>query len=118
MPYSRIARRLDDPGLQPERTSLSWSRTSFVIIGVSILFFRLGMNKRDATLITGSIVLLLSNFGIYIYAYKRNLLNTKNATLTSNSSVIVKRIMCFAIVFSAFVFSISNAINLVNILSL
>ncbi len=61
MPYSRRERRIDDSGLQPERTSLSWFRTLFVIIAVSILFFRLGLEKQNVILIAGSAVLLLSN---------------------------------------------------------
>ena len=118
MSYNRITRRTDDTGLQPERTSLSWFRTSFVIIGVSALFFQLGMNNQDVILIIGSIVLLLCNLGAYAYVYKRNLLDTNNIKLTSSGSIIVKRIICFSIIFSASIFSISNLVSIFNHLKL
>lgn len=112
MSYNRITRRNEDTGLQPERTSLSWFRTSFVIFGVSVLFFQLGMNNDDIILIIGSIVLLLCNLGAYAYVYKRNFLDTDDIRITSYGSIIVKRIICFSIIFSACIFSMSNLVSI------
>lgn len=114
MPSKRITRRHDDPGLQPERTSLSWYRTLFLIVGVSMLFLRLGLVKDDLILIAGSVMLLLSNIGICVYAYQRNLVDINNAKLTSYGSVIVKQIICFAIIFSALIFGFSILVNLIS----
>ncbi|MEJ6077981.1 DUF202 domain-containing protein [Vibrio sp. 1-Bac 57] len=114
MPFSRISRRHDDPGLQPERTSLSWYRTLFLIIGVSMLFLRLGFIKNDLILVAGSIILLLCNIGVCIYAYKRNLFDERSTVLTSYGSVIVKKMICFAIIFSALVFALSIIMSSYN----
>ncbi|MBB1272457.1 DUF202 domain-containing protein [Psychromonas sp. SR45-3] len=114
MPSSRIARRHDDPGLQPERTSLSWYRTLFLIVGVSMLFLRLGFVKNDLILVAGSIILLLCNIGVCIYAYQRNLFDVKSTVLTSYGSVIVKKMICFAIIFSALVFALSIIMSSYN----
>ena len=114
MPSSRIARRYDDPGLQPERTSLSWYRTLFLIVGVSMLFLRLGFVKNDLILVAGSIILLLCNIGVCIYAYQRNLFDVKSTVLTSYGSVIVKKMICFAIIFSALVFALSIIMSSYN----
>jgi len=111
MPSSRITRRLADPGLQPERTSLSWYRTLFLILGVSMLFLRLGLVKDNLILIAASIVLLLSNLGICFYAYQRNLMDINNVGLTSYGSVVVKKLICFAIIFSAIAFVLSILSN-------
>lgn len=114
MPSSRIKRRQDDPGLQPERTSLSWYRTLFLILGVSMLFLRLGLVKDNLILIAASIVLLLSNLGICFYAYQRNLMDINSVGLTSFGSVVVKKLICFAIIFSAIAFVLSILSNNFN----
>lgn len=114
MPSSRIKRRQDDPGLQPERTSLSWYRTLFLILGVSMLFLRLGLVKDNLILIAASIVLLLSNLGICFYAYQRNLMDINSVGLTSYGSVVVKKLICFAIIFSAIAFVLSILSNNFN----
>lgn len=111
MPSNRIIRRSSDRGLQPERTSLSWYRTLFLIVGVSLLFFRLGIVKHDIILIIASVVLLLSNLGICAYAYKRNLLDINNVMVASFGSVLIKKLICFAIIFSAASFAISLIIH-------
>ena len=107
MPYNRKSRRQSDPGLQPERTALSWQRTLFLLVGVSMLFFRLGYVKDDIILTAGSIVLLLSNLGLGAYVYKRNLFDLNNTILTSEGSILVKKMICFAIIFSSLLFALS-----------
>lgn len=47
-----------DRGLQPERTSLAWSRTLYVLVLDSVLFLRVGWLKH-LPVITGAGVLLL-----------------------------------------------------------
>lgn len=111
MPSSRIQRRQADRGLQPERTSLSWYRTLFLIVGVSMLFLRLGLVKDNVMLIVASVVLLLGNLGICAYAYQRNLIDVNNAKLTSYSSIIVKQVITFTVIFSAVVFGLSIIVH-------
>ncbi|HEY0211597.1 DUF202 domain-containing protein [Acerihabitans sp.] len=47
-----------DPGLQPERTRLAWSRTLYVLVIESLLFIRVGWLKH-LPLITGAGVMLV-----------------------------------------------------------
>ncbi|MEC5318174.1 DUF202 domain-containing protein [Brenneria populi subsp. brevivirga] len=47
-----------DPGLQPQRTGMAWSRTLFVLLIDSLLFFRAGM-ADDSPIVFGCGILLL-----------------------------------------------------------
>ena len=38
---------MGDPGLQPQRTALAWSRTALAMIVNSLLVLRLGVNAAD-----------------------------------------------------------------------
>ena len=63
MPERREAR---DPGLQPERTALSWSRTGFLALLVAALLGRAG--TPAASLIELALILLLVPMaGLFLY---------------------------------------------------
>ncbi|MCG8708180.1 DUF202 domain-containing protein [Brenneria sp. 4F2] len=47
-----------DPGLQPQRTGMAWSRTMFVMLIDSLLFFRTGI-ADDNPMVYGCGILLL-----------------------------------------------------------
>ena len=79
-----------------------------------MLFLRLGLVKDNLILIAASIVLLLSNLGICFYAYQRNLMDINSVGLTSYGSVVVKKLICFAIIFSAIAFVLSILSNNFN----
>jgi len=116
MPDKRIARRLNDPGLQPERTSLSWLRTFFVLSGIILIFFRLGLVEDDPILLTGSIILLFSTCSTYAYAYKRSLMDTEFTQLTSKGAVMIKQIIALSVLCSALIFAVSGIFDLITIL--
>lgn len=47
-----------DPGLQPQRTGMAWSRTMFVTLINSLLFFRAGIADDDRMVFACGILLL------------------------------------------------------------
>lgn len=118
MPDKRITRRLNDPGLQPERTSLSWQRTFFVLMGIIVIFLRVGLVKDSPVLLTGSGILLFSTGCTYAYAYKRSLMDIEYIQLTSKGAVLIKQIIALSVLFSATIFAISAVTELIRILDI
>ncbi|RKR07622.1 uncharacterized protein DUF202 [Kushneria sinocarnis] len=57
-----------DPGLQPERTGLSWSRTAFLLLLNSALITRAGFEHHDTLLTVLGITLLASTGAMYAWA--------------------------------------------------
>ncbi|OHV08037.1 DUF202 domain-containing protein [Kushneria phosphatilytica] len=57
-----------DPGLQPERTGLSWSRTAFLLLLNSALITRAGFEHHDMLLTVVGIALLAATGAMYAWA--------------------------------------------------
>lgn len=118
MPDKRITRRLNDPGLQPERTSLSWLRTFFVLMGIILIFSRVGLVEDNPVLLIGSVILLFSTCSAYAYAHKRSLMDIELTQLTSRGAVLIKQVIALSVLFSATIFAISAVTELINMLDL
>ncbi|HEY2556842.1 MAG TPA: DUF202 domain-containing protein [Diaminobutyricibacter sp.] len=56
-----------DPGLQGERTALSWTRTALVITVNALLALRTGLVSGELALTLVGVVLLLAAIGAVIY---------------------------------------------------
>jgi len=53
--------RQADPGLQPQRTSLAWSRTALAMVVNAVLVLRAGMVESDAgLLLLGGLLVVVS----------------------------------------------------------
>ncbi len=60
-----------DPGLQPQRTALAWSRTALAMIVNSLLVLRLGVNAGDRPVESVGIGLLAISGGILLIGETR-----------------------------------------------
>lgn len=59
-----------DPGLQPERTSLSWTRTMFALLTVSAIFLR-WIHQHGALTLIPLVVCVLAAIGIELTQRRR-----------------------------------------------
>lgn len=57
-----------DPGLQPERTGLSWSRTAFLMLLVSAILLRGGIVHHERWLALAGVGLLAGTGAMYAWA--------------------------------------------------
>ncbi|GHC25327.1 hypothetical protein GCM10010082_17740 [Kushneria pakistanensis] len=57
-----------DPGLQPERTGLAWSRTAFVMLLLSALLLRGGFAHHEPMLAWAGVALLVTTGATYAWA--------------------------------------------------
>lgn len=57
-----------DPGLQPERTGLAWSRTAFLMLLISALLLRGGIAHHEHGLAAAGLMLLVATGATYAWA--------------------------------------------------
>lgn len=88
-----MRRRPRDPGLQPERTALSWQRTAFCVLILALAASRGGFSRGDV-LVAG-----LGSFAaglalvLVVILYYRQKKTVMDEELTTRSSVQIKRLL-------------------------
>lgn len=89
----RYPRRVYDRGVQAQRTSLAWQRSSFVCLINSLLFLRKGYLISNAIVLAFGLALLLATAALYLYIYLRSHRILNMGPLCSVQSNLVKALL-------------------------
>lgn len=76
-----------DPGLQPERTALAWSRTAFVALLLSALLLRGGIVHHEPGLAWAGMALLIATGAMYGWSGWRLRMTTSAMTSAAPMTV-------------------------------
>jgi len=117
MADSRRARRLADPSLQPERTSLAWLRT---LLGYgALLALALRQKGPEAGIwLWGVLVALALVIGLlWHYARQRNLMDVAVSDFTSARSMRARLIVALAVVALSLLFVATHLRAILKLLS-
>lgn len=108
MPDSRRARRMADPGLQPERTSLAWLRT-LLGYGALLAFASRHAWDRAGELLLPSLAVVALIAGVTLsYVRRRNLMDIAVSDFSLPRSVVSKLLIALAVCTLAALFATSH----------
>ncbi|MEA1062849.1 DUF202 domain-containing protein [Erwinia sp. HR93] len=113
MADSRRARRLADPGLQPERTSLAWLRTLMGYGALLALALRHAWYQAGALFWVSVVILALVVPLVYSYARQRNLMDIVIEDFALPRVVRAKLLIALAVLFLALLFAVSHIQRLI-----
>lgn len=106
------AARGRDPGLQPERTALSWHRTAFSSLVLALLTTRSGVCRGEIILVLLGGLATLSSLALVIISLRRQHLMTCDTELTSLTSVRAKYLICNSLSINALAVVLQSVIDL------
>lgn len=116
METDKLNKRENDPGLQPQRTILSWFRSIAVIFLNALLLIKVGLNTHSHLLVAlGIIALLLATF-MYAYSIRRNQYVTYDIEVVSNQSITILRVISFSLFVVALLLSAHFILQLLTFL--
>ncbi len=101
-----------DGGLQPERTTLAWYRTVFVILVSAVLILRVGYSHQNTLVFHAGIVLIFFSLSFYLISLARGRKISRDVELTTRNAIWIKRYIAFMVGFAAIVVAISSLTNL------
>lgn len=108
MPDSRKARRLADPGLQPERTSLAWLRTLLGYGALIALAIKHNWQQSGTPFWILFIVLALAALILWRYTRSRTRMDVTDSGFLLPSAVRDKFLIALAVLTLAMLFAINH----------
>ncbi|MCP2002313.1 uncharacterized protein DUF202 [Buttiauxella sp. JUb87] len=113
MSDNRQRRRTDDPGLQPERTSLAWFRTLLGYGALLALALRHSWHYAGIFFLLVLIILATVAMVIYRYAQWRNLMDIAISDFADRRTMRAKLLIALAVCSLALLFSAAHVRQLV-----
>lgn len=105
-------KRIYDRGLQSERTYLSWHRTILLLLICILFVIRIGHDSQSTTILYSGVILAVLTFGFYIsYLYRIAALEYK-CDLTTESTVLIKKILATILFTASLLIFLTAMINL------
>lgn len=113
MPDSRKARRIADPGLQPERTSLAWFRTLLGYGALMALALKHHWHQAGSLFWVSITVLAVVAIIIWRYTRSRNLLDVVHYDFFQSRVVRDKFMISLAVLSLAILFAVTHISQLI-----
>ena len=113
MPDSRKARRLSDPGLQPERTSLAWFRTLLGYGALMALAIKHHWHQAGSLFWVSIAVLAIVVVILWRYTRKRNLMDVSHIDFVQSRAVRDKFMISLAVLSLAILFAVTHVRQLI-----
>jgi hypothetical protein len=92
-----MALRSRDPGLQPERTALSWHRTAFSSLILALVTVRSGFSNGDVILAVVGTFSTLFAMALVLVSLRRQWVMVRKTELISSQAIAQKRLFCMAL---------------------
>ena len=118
MPDSRKARRLSDPGLQPERTSLAWFRTLLGYGALMALAIKHHWHQAGFLFWVSIAVLAIVVVILWRYTRKRNLMDVSHIDFVQSRAVRDKFMISLAVLSLAILFAVTHVRQLIVFLGI
>ena len=116
MPDSRKARRIADPGLQPERTSLAWFRTLLGYGALIALALRHSWYQAGMLFWISLGVLALTATVLWYYTRRRSLMDVAHDDFMNNRAIRDKLSIALAVLFLSLLFAITHIHRLIELI--
>ncbi|CAL6695375.1 TPA: DUF202 domain-containing protein [Escherichia coli] len=113
MPDSRKARRIADPGLQPERTSLAWFRTMLGYGALMALAIKHNWHQAGMLFWISIGILAIVALILWHYTRNRNLMDVTNSGFSQFHVVRDKFLISLAVLSLAILFAVTHIHQLI-----